>query len=82
MFNNNIYKQKFDCPMDLPLSPVIADIILQDLENRALETIGVELPFYVRYIDDIAFAALPDRVNDILSSFNSYPRLQFTVERR
>jgi len=55
-FNNKIYKQKFGTPMGSPLSPIIADLVLQDLERRTLEIFGVEVPFYFRYVDDIAMA--------------------------
>jgi len=36
-FNNIIYKQKFGTPMSSPLSPIIAEIVLQDLEMKALK---------------------------------------------
>jgi len=36
------------------LFPVIADIVLQDLERKILEIIKNDLLFYVRYIDNIA----------------------------
>jgi len=55
-FNNKIYKQNFGTPMDSPLSPVIADIVMQDLEKRALEGFINEIPFYYRYVDDILTA--------------------------
>jgi len=32
-FNNIIYKQTFGTPMGLPLSPIVADIVMQDLET-------------------------------------------------
>jgi len=35
-FNNKLYRQKLGIPMSSPLSP-IADLVLQDLEKRALE---------------------------------------------
>ncbi|XP_020299368.1 uncharacterized protein LOC109863521, partial [Pseudomyrmex gracilis] len=36
VFNDKFYKQTFGTPMGSPLSPVIADLVLQDLENYAL----------------------------------------------
>jgi len=36
-----------------PLFPIIADIIIQDLENYTLNGLKLDLPFYVRYIDNI-----------------------------
>jgi len=38
--------------MSFTLSPIIADIVLQDLEEEALNIIGLNLPFYYRYVDD------------------------------
>jgi len=47
-FNNKIYKQNFGTSILLgyPLSPIIADIVMQDLEKRALEGFINEIPFY------------------------------------
>jgi len=40
-----IYKQKFGIPMVFPLSPIIAEIVLQDLEIKALKLLNIEIPF-------------------------------------
>jgi len=36
--------------MGSPLSSVIADMMMQDLETRALQNLSVEIPFYYRYV--------------------------------
>jgi len=57
-----------------PLLP-IADLILQDLKRRALKIFGVEVPFYFRYVDDIAMAVHHtqlDRLDRLLDIFNSF----------
>lgn len=80
-FDNTIYRQTFGSPMGSPLSPVIADLILCDLEERALEQIPFPIPIYYRYVDDILIAAPRDSFNEILSTFNSFhERLQFTLD--
>ena len=80
-FNNIIYQQTYGTPMGSPLSPVIADIVMQDIENKALETLGSKLPFYFRYVDDIACAVPNNLIERTLEIFNSiHPRLQFTME--
>lgn len=80
-YNGRIYKQIFGTPMGSPLSPIIADIVLQDIEERALNTLSYPLPFYFRYVDDIVLAAPADQFNLILSTFNSFHnRMQFTIE--
>jgi len=53
---------------------------LRDIENRAINTINILLPFYMRYVD-IVLSAPSDSIQDIVNTFNSfYPRLQFTLE--
>jgi len=67
--------------MGSPLSPIIANLVMQDLEENALEKINHNIPFYYRYVDDIILAAPNDQVNKIVETFNGFhSRLQFTVE--
>ncbi|KAM0729416.1 hypothetical protein ACS0PU_004770 [Formica fusca] len=67
--------------MGSPLSPIITDIALQDLENRALSTLKFTPSFYFRYVDDVALAVPSDLIDYTLNIFNSFhTRLQFTVE--
>jgi len=60
-FNNVIYKQTFGTPMGSPLSPVIADIVMRDLENDCLRKLNFELTLYYRYVDDIVLTSPVDR---------------------
>jgi len=81
-FNNIIYKQTYGTPMGSPLSPIIADIVMQDFETNVLNSINVQLPFYYRYVDDIVFATQDTNVSYILETFNNYhQRIKFTMER-
>jgi len=78
-FNNHMYKQNFGTPMSSPLSLIIADLVMHDLEER--ETLGFLLPFYVRYVEDIAMTVPSTAINEVLNTFNSsHPRLQFALE--
>jgi len=80
-FNNVIYRQNFGTPMGSPLSPIIADLVLRDIENRAINILNVPLPIYFGYVNDIVLAAPSDFVNNIVNIFNSFhPRLQFALE--
>jgi len=69
-FNNKIYEQVFGTPMDSPLSSVLADIVLQDIEEAALGRLPASLPFYYRYVDNILLA--PELFKLILETFNSF----------
>jgi len=63
------------------LSPIISELVMCDLEERALEILDLSLPFYFRYVDDIAMAIPSDSINKVLNIFNNlHPRLQFTLE--
>lgn len=66
--------------MGSPLSP-IADIVLQNLKEKALTLIPFQILFYFRYVDDIILTSPVEFADQILHIFNSFhPRLQFTVE--
>jgi len=79
-FNEIIYKQKFGTPMSSPLSLIIAEIVLQDLKKK-VGLLSIGIPFYHKYVDDIALAAPKHKINEFLNTFNSlHSRLQFTLE--
>lgn len=44
-FGGKFYRQTFGSPMGSPLSLVIVDIVLQDLEEKAIEKIPIHIPF-------------------------------------
>ncbi|XP_020299258.1 uncharacterized protein LOC109863413, partial [Pseudomyrmex gracilis] len=80
-FNDKVYKQTFGTLMGSPISPIIADIGLQDLELKALNTLKFNIPIYFRYVDDIVMSLPKDQIDLVVSTFNSFhQRLQFTCE--
>ena len=52
-FNEQFYKQKFGSAMGNLISPILADIVMQDLETYALSKLCYDSIFYFRYVDDI-----------------------------
>jgi len=63
-----------------PLSSIIANLILCDLEARVLKSFDIPLLFYLQYID-IATAIPRDKTQEILNIFNLFhSRLQFTIQ--
>jgi len=68
--------------MGSPLSSIIADLVRRDLEEKTLERIRTQVPFYFRYMGDIVMAISSSFHDDILDIFNSFhPRIQFIMER-
>ena len=80
-FDNKIFKQIFGMPMGSPLSPILANIVLQDFEQEIITTNNIISSFYFRYVDDIVLAVYKEKVEGVLELFNSYhERLKFTVD--
>ena len=85
LFNDTIYKQTFGTPMGSPISPLFADIVMEDLEtdclNRLKHTYNCTPLFYFRYVDDTILCVKKDHVDTLLQTFNSYnEHLKFTHE--
>jgi len=75
-FDQKIYKQNFDTPMGSPLSPIIEDLVIQDLEREVLGKLDFRLPFYFRYVNDILTAVSKTAIDSIVDQFNvHHPRL-------
>jgi len=54
--------------MSSSLSPVIADLALQNLEKKTMNTLAFHIPFYIHYVDNIAMGA-PAKENRNITSF-------------
>ena len=80
-FNGKFYKQKFGTPIGSVISPMLAEIVMQDLERSVFERLGFVLPFYFRYVDDTLLCVPLDKLQIVIDTFNDYhPRIQFTHE--
>lgn len=91
IFTNNyfkiegtIYKQSQGAPMGSPLSPLCAEILLQELEDQVLNNTKLKPTTYLRYVDDI-FIIWPYRETSLLKFIdelnNVYPTIKFTYEK-
>jgi len=80
-FNGNYFDQIHGSPMGSPLSPILADIVMDDLEINCLKKLDFTVHTYYRYVDDI-FLIIPDKkLDNVVTTFNDYhPRLKFTYE--
>ena len=80
-FDNKYYKQIFRTPMESPISPIIADLVMQDLEVEIIKKLDFTVPVYYRYLDDTILFIPKDKINSIVDEFNNYhERLKFTFE--
>ncbi|XP_071581632.1 uncharacterized protein [Temnothorax nylanderi] len=80
-FNGETYEQIFGSPMGSPLSPILADMVMEDLETHCLTMLSFCLSFFRRYVDDVIAIIPKDKIGDVLDVYNNYhPRLKFTHE--
>ena len=76
------YQQVFGTAMGSPVSAVIANMVMEDVEQRALATSPVKPFFWKRYVDDVISAVSGNEAERLLSDLNLLePSIQFTPER-
>ena len=83
-FNNVIYEQIDSVSMGSCLGPVLANIIMTELETVIVDKLFEEnlLNFYIRYMDDTLVLIKESGINTVLHKLNSFhPNLKFTVNK-
>ena len=82
-YNGDVFQQIFGTPMGSPVSVTVANLVMEDVEERALSTCPhPPPPFWKQYVDD-KFTALPeDQVDRFLDHLNTVePSIKFTMEK-
>jgi hypothetical protein len=68
--------------MGSPVSVVMANLVMEDVERRALSTLSTPPRYWKRYIDDTFAILSKDLVDEFLGHLNSIETaIQFTVEK-
>ena len=80
-FRGSMFQQTFGTAMGSPVSVTIANLVMEDVEERALATVETPPKFWKRYVDDTCTALPSHRINEFLDHLNSVElSIQFTVE--
>ena len=80
-FNGKHYKQLHGTAMGSPVSVIVAEIVMQAIEERALATYRKTLPIWLRYVDDTFTTVHQDEINALHEHLNKQnPDIQFTKE--
>ena len=69
-YNGKHYKQLHGTAMGSPVSVVVAEIVMQNIEERALATYKRTLPLWLRYVDDTFTAVHIDEMDDFHEHLN------------
>ncbi|KAJ8670872.1 hypothetical protein QAD02_002131 [Eretmocerus hayati] len=85
-FDGEFYKQEDGAPRGLPLSPIVANLVMEDcIENclRVLENTSNFEPIILRIFADDGLAVIPrDQVRNFIRTFNeNNENLDFTIEK-
>ena len=82
-YGNEFFEQKDGAAMGSPLSPVVANIFMEEFENEALQEAGSKPRLWLRYVDDtfVIWSQGRDQLEDFLSFLNGrHGNIQFTME--
>jgi len=85
-FWGQIYRQKFGTPMGSPVSPLVAILYMEHLEQKLLATAPMELKprLWKRYVDDILEVVNKtsvDELTEFLNNLDNSGSIKFTYEK-
>ena len=81
LYNGTHYKQLDGVAMGSPVSPVIADIFMEEFEDRAFATYLSVPRIWNRFVDDVIAVVKKDGGQPLLEHLNGqHPRIKFTME--
>ena len=80
-YRGDFFQQTFAKQWVAPVSVTVANLVMEDVEQRALSTYHSPPPFWKRYLDDTCTALAADEVHIFHDHLNSIePSMQFTFE--
>ena len=80
-FRGNPYELEDGPAMGSPVSPVVANIFMAELETKALEGFGCAPSVWYRYVDDVLSVVKRSLVQSLLDHLNGqHESITFTVE--
>ncbi|XP_055714925.1 uncharacterized protein LOC129809142 [Phlebotomus papatasi] len=81
-YNGTVYSQLKGVAMGSPISPIVADIVMQKALDSIMENSHLRIGFIKKYVDDLLLSIHQDDVDTVLEAFNGFhPAIQFTMEQ-
>ena len=80
-FQGRFYEQTEGAAMGSPISPVVANLFMEDLEVQAIKTSSLPPAIWKRYVDDTFTIIKKENRTSFLQHLNSiHPNMKFTCE--
>ena len=80
-FQGRFYQQTEGAAMGSPISPIVANLFMEDLEVQAIKTSSTPLALWKRFVDDTFTIIKKEDRNSFLQHLNSiHPNIRFTCE--
>ncbi|XP_017467171.1 PREDICTED: uncharacterized protein LOC108359711 [Rhagoletis zephyria] len=80
-YNDKIYEQKSGMPMGSPASPVIADIVMEELLNEFEKDSDSKPRLLTKYVDELFAIVKTEDIDKMLNTLNNFNKtLKFTIE--
>ena len=81
LFQGKYYQQAQGAAMGSPISPLIANIFMEEFEVKALQSFPNPPSLWLRFVDDTFVINKAEHSQDLLQHINNQdPHIQFTVE--
>ena len=71
VFESTFYRQVFGTVMGSPVSAVVANLVMEDVEERALASSPVNPSFWNRFVDDVIAAVSKHNIYALLFHLNT-----------
>ena len=80
-FKGRFYEQQEGAAMGLPISPIVANLYMEDLETKAIKSAQNPPSFWRRFVDDTLTIMKSSQIESFLHHLNSIDHhIQFTKE--
>ena len=80
-FQGRFYEQTEGAAMESPISPIVANLFMEDQEAQAIKTSTTPPALWKRFVDDTFTIIKKDNRNSFLQHLNSiHPNIKFTCE--
>ena len=81
-YDNVCYQQIEGAAMGSPVSPIVANLFMENFEQKALSSFHTPLKFWGRYVDDTMVIIDKNLIDEFTDHINNqHPAIKFTIEK-